>query len=150
MLIQIQLLKMPAATNGRTIRRRDSRRRSARYPPRLFQLAVHLNHHAVGGAGSVSDPADDVRDGDDRNRAVNREDISISQPEIAKANGEQDAWYRMGQKCDGVEEPAKTYLSPDDDPETSTARSMVPVGTANIRIAVLIKGIASTKSKIVS
>src|SRR5262245_46238865 len=65
----------------------DSRRRRTRYLPGFFQLAVHLNHHAVGGAGSVSDPTDNVRDGDDRDRAVNGENIPISQPEIAKAHG---------------------------------------------------------------
>src|SRR5262249_869469 len=94
----------------------NSGRRSARYLPGFFQLAVHLNHNPVGCAGSIRDPANHVGDGDDRDGAVHGKNISISQPEIAKAHGKQNARDRVGQKSDGVEGTAKTYLGSDHDP----------------------------------
>src|SRR5215510_2542537 len=94
----------------------NSRRRSARYLPGFFQLTVDLNHNPVGCTGSVGDPANHVGDGDDRDGAVNGKNVSISQPEIAKAHGKQNARDRVGQKSDGVEGTAKTYLGSDHDP----------------------------------
>src|ERR1043166_1865162 len=63
-----------------------------------------------------------MRNGNDRNGAVNRKEITISEPKITEPHCKQNTRYGMRQESDRIERAAKAYLSSDNNPRHKHAQ----------------------------